>query len=277
MVQARWECSAAVNGQHIFVFGGFEQGSGALASCEIFDPATNRWTPLPAMPTPRFDSGAVHVPGVGFVVVGGWKGGWLGTVELLTGSSKCSDHVNWSWRQLPSLLEDRTCPAVAYFRGHVIVAGANDGQNISIESLPLTAVDNDPGQWTRLGGPKRDSDLFAPLVVYKGRLLLSDGDQQVHEFVPPPGSVNLTLEQFTWKPVFTPFQPCPTHPSWFCRSHISAFASPRTPVAIARQMKMFILHLFDSLLEAVSFVPTVLHCTSTYIDDNFNAAKANDE
>uniref|UniRef100_A0A5K3FWA3 Uncharacterized protein n=1 Tax=Mesocestoides corti TaxID=53468 RepID=A0A5K3FWA3_MESCO len=203
MTQARWKCSAAANGQHLFVFGGFEKGSGALTSCEKFDPATNRWTPLPAMPTPRFDSGAVHVPGVGFVVVGGWKGGWLGTVELLTGSSDCSDHVNWSWRQLPSLLEDRTCPAVAYFRGRVIVAGANDGENISVESLSLTAVDNDPGQWTRLAGLKIDGEQTRALNLFVFSALFLGGDQQVHEFVPPPGSVNSSLEQFTWKPVFT--------------------------------------------------------------------------
>ncbi|VDD84295.1 unnamed protein product [Mesocestoides corti] len=42
MTQARWKCSAAANGQHLFVFGGFEKGSGALTSCEKFDPATNR-------------------------------------------------------------------------------------------------------------------------------------------------------------------------------------------------------------------------------------------
>uniref|UniRef100_A0A5K3G1A2 F-box domain-containing protein n=1 Tax=Mesocestoides corti TaxID=53468 RepID=A0A5K3G1A2_MESCO len=29
MTQARWKCSAAVNGKHLFVFGGFEKGSGS--------------------------------------------------------------------------------------------------------------------------------------------------------------------------------------------------------------------------------------------------------
>uniref|UniRef100_A0A5K3FZF3 RAB3GAP2_N domain-containing protein n=1 Tax=Mesocestoides corti TaxID=53468 RepID=A0A5K3FZF3_MESCO len=43
MTQARADCACAAAGsQQLFVFGGIERGSGALASCEKFDPATNR-------------------------------------------------------------------------------------------------------------------------------------------------------------------------------------------------------------------------------------------
>uniref|UniRef100_A0A5K3FIU3 BTB domain-containing protein n=1 Tax=Mesocestoides corti TaxID=53468 RepID=A0A5K3FIU3_MESCO len=175
MVQARWDCTAVANGQQIFVFGGIECENAILSSCEKFDPATNRWTPLPDMPTARDASGAVYVPDIGFVVVGGYSddGEYVNTAELLTVTSEVDGHVNSSWRQLPPMLEGREGPAVAYFRGHVIVAESNPVKNISVESLRLSRADNDPGQWTRLSGLGKGNGWPTSLVVYNDSLLLS--------------------------------------------------------------------------------------------------------
>uniref|UniRef100_A0A5K3G2L0 Uncharacterized protein n=1 Tax=Mesocestoides corti TaxID=53468 RepID=A0A5K3G2L0_MESCO len=160
------------------------------------------------MTSPRLGGGAVDVPGVGVVVVGGHS--VLHTAELLTcgSNSSCSStedngDVNWSWRLLPSMLEGRAWPAVAHFRGRVIVAGGNNGESPSVESLCLSAGVNDPGQWTRLSGLEGRIAWYPSLVVYNERLLLTGCEQEVLELVASPDSNNSTLDGCIWKPVFS--------------------------------------------------------------------------
>uniref|UniRef100_A0A5K3G2I7 BACK domain-containing protein n=1 Tax=Mesocestoides corti TaxID=53468 RepID=A0A5K3G2I7_MESCO len=204
MVQARRSCSAAaddaVKGQQLFVFGGHD-GDTQISSCEKFDPATNRWTSLPDMPTRRENSGAVGVPGVGVVVVGGYiyGRGTLDTAELLSCSTEDNGVENWSWRQLAPMLKRRSFPGVANFRGRVVVADRDN----RIECLRLPADDSNPGQWTQLHALKKGLPEIGSPVVLNERLLLADCHGNVHEFFPASESEPLTLETFTWKPIFT--------------------------------------------------------------------------
>uniref|UniRef100_A0A5K3FCU7 Uncharacterized protein n=1 Tax=Mesocestoides corti TaxID=53468 RepID=A0A5K3FCU7_MESCO len=212
MVKARCASSAAaaaaadnaVNGQQLFVFGG-NNGETQMSSCEKFHPATNRWTPLPDMPTRRSFSGAARVPGVGVVVVGGNNdvSGNLCTAELLSCSTEDNGVENWSWRRLAPMMKPRTYPGVAYFRGRVVVAGDVHCVNNGVECLRLPAGDNDPGQWTQLEAPENGTPQTRSLVVLNERLHLADRDGNVHEFVPASESSALTLKEFTWKPIFT--------------------------------------------------------------------------
>uniref|UniRef100_A0A5K3FU54 BACK domain-containing protein n=1 Tax=Mesocestoides corti TaxID=53468 RepID=A0A5K3FU54_MESCO len=208
MVQARYWFSAAAtpafNCQQLLVFGGYN-GTTQMSSCEKFDPAVNRWTPLPDMLTPRSCCGAVSVPVVGVVVVGGYKfgSGNLCATELLSCSREDNVVRSWSWRQLAPMMKPRIYPGVAYFRDRVVVAGGDYGDINVFECFRLPAGDNDHGQWTQLHALEKGTSLARSPVVLNKRLLLADRDGKVHEFVPASDSKALTLEEFTWKPIFT--------------------------------------------------------------------------
>uniref|UniRef100_A0A5K3FWA8 BACK domain-containing protein n=1 Tax=Mesocestoides corti TaxID=53468 RepID=A0A5K3FWA8_MESCO len=169
-----FSAAADFSGQQLLVFGG-ENGTTEMSSCEKFDSATNRWTPLPDMPTERSCCGTAIVPGVGVVVVGGYTftRGALCTAELLSCSTEDNGVENWSWRQLAPMRKPRSHPGVAYFRGRVVVVGDGWNVNNGVECLRLPADDNDPGQWTRLQTLEKATPQTNSLVVLKHRLLLA--------------------------------------------------------------------------------------------------------
>jgi hypothetical protein len=61
---------AATLGGGIYVVGG-EAPEGTFAQVEIFDPAANRWTRGPDLPTPRHGLGVVEHQGRLYVLAGG--------------------------------------------------------------------------------------------------------------------------------------------------------------------------------------------------------------
>jgi N-acetylneuraminic acid mutarotase len=78
--------SSVVVGGKIYTFGGANgsggsNGSGALNTCEVFDPVTNVWSSLPNMPTARWRSCAVLLNGKVYVM-GGYNGGVVNAFEI---------------------------------------------------------------------------------------------------------------------------------------------------------------------------------------------------
>ncbi|MGH9750317.1 MAG: Kelch repeat-containing protein, partial [Candidatus Polarisedimenticolia bacterium] len=72
----------------LFAAGGRQQASGAvLADTELYDPATDTWSPLPPMPTARRGAGAAFVPGNGVA------NGRLGSVYVIGGSDGPGPHA----------------------------------------------------------------------------------------------------------------------------------------------------------------------------------------
>uniref|UniRef100_A0A5K3G0R4 Uncharacterized protein n=1 Tax=Mesocestoides corti TaxID=53468 RepID=A0A5K3G0R4_MESCO len=51
--------------------------------------------------------------------------------------------------ELPPMLVSRKWPAVSHLRGHVVVAGDNIGENISVDSINLSTGNSESGQWTQ--------------------------------------------------------------------------------------------------------------------------------
>uniref|UniRef100_A0A5K3FEH4 BACK domain-containing protein n=1 Tax=Mesocestoides corti TaxID=53468 RepID=A0A5K3FEH4_MESCO len=175
---------AVVHDRLLFVFGGYSNGSDSRSSAVLNMP-DSRWDKLPDMPTPRLDCSVVHVPAVGDIVVGGWQTRIqrkVNNVELL--SLKGGADKKYSWRKLTPMLEWRRRPGVAHFRGLLVVAGGNDGEQITVESFSLPTNAEDMGQWTQLRGLSLNSKCPVSLAVFKNRLLLVGNSYRVMEFVP---------------------------------------------------------------------------------------------
>ncbi|VDN99755.1 unnamed protein product [Rodentolepis nana] len=76
MIEERHTLSAVARDHEILVFGGYNwQIRTILDICEEFQPATNAWVEQPPKPTPRYATGAAHIPGVG---------GWTNTGDERT-------------------------------------------------------------------------------------------------------------------------------------------------------------------------------------------------
>ena len=98
------------------------------------------------MPTARSGSGAVHIPGVGELVVGGWgnSGGRLRTAELLRGV-EVGDGEARVWREVVAMNKPVWKPSVVYLNGSVIVVSQTCAEMLSLPG-------GYPGQWTLLSG-----------------------------------------------------------------------------------------------------------------------------
>ncbi len=124
---------------------GATQGDNSVATHEVYDPATNAWTRLPPMPTPRNHLGAAAVGGA-LHVVGGRVGG---DMELTT--HEIYDPAAGSWTGGAPLPTGRSGIAVVAHGGRVYVFG---GETVGI--LRRKTFDDaeryDPasGRWERL-------------------------------------------------------------------------------------------------------------------------------
>nr|CDS29573.1 kelch protein 18 [Hymenolepis microstoma] len=143
MTQSRRFASAVTVEHEILVFGGCYELA-VLNTCEKYSPSKNEWVKLPNMPTGRIETGAVHVPELGVLVLGGnaeLGGNNLRTVELF----QCSAN-NPTWISFTPMLLPRSYPAVEFFKGCVYVAGSLWTNTHTAEFLPIT--DGVPDQWT---------------------------------------------------------------------------------------------------------------------------------
>lgn len=101
----------------IYVIGGLQQNQ-ALDTVESFDPGACKWTPLPAMPTPRSDLSATAVGGK-LYVMGGYDGRTLSEVELFD--------PRWNTWEILAPMPSPRCDFVAVAEaGHVYRVGGLD-------------------------------------------------------------------------------------------------------------------------------------------------------
>ncbi|KAK3236228.1 hypothetical protein CYMTET_53617 [Cymbomonas tetramitiformis] len=115
----RTGCAAVVQGQHVYVLGGFN-GNCNLETVERLDIATGQWEAVPSMHTKRTGCAAV-VQGQHVYVLGGHDGSRnLETVERL-------DTATGQWEAVPSMRTKRTGCAAVVQGQHVYVLGGRDG------------------------------------------------------------------------------------------------------------------------------------------------------
>ncbi len=103
---------------------------------------------LPSMLEERCGFKIALTPDLRLFAVGGFNGsGDLKTVEMLKFSGAPDYEASKNWFYVEPLLEPRVDHAVAYFKGHLVVAGSLP--SVEIFNLPCKALPC--GQWTRVG------------------------------------------------------------------------------------------------------------------------------
>ena len=122
------------------------------------------------MPTARQDSGAVHIPGLGVLVVGGSVEKEFDSppnerdAEILKFDNLSSED-EMTWIKISPLLKSRSMVSAVYFDGSVYVSSAED-ETIEMLSLPS----GQPGQWTLLSSCDTEDRIPYCLGVFKGKM-----------------------------------------------------------------------------------------------------------
>ena len=123
------------------------------------------------MPTSRSSSGAVNIPTLGVLVLGGWKmhpsSEFLRIAELLQEVKKESGIV-YEWKRIVDMNERRCDPCGVYFEEKVYVMSK------WVDSMEILSLRGGQiGQWTLITRCSTLNRLPSSMCVHKGRILLA--------------------------------------------------------------------------------------------------------
>jgi hypothetical protein len=197
----------------LFAAGGRQRATGAvLAETELYDPATDTWSLLAPMPTPRRGAGAAFVPGPGVA------GGRLGSVYVIGGSDGLGPHAGTPldaneafdvevgvWvRRAPLLRPQMDIYATLWFPGNnsIYVFGGYNG--VGVDDA-VQVYDPATDTWS-VGAPMPSKRSNAIAGICGGRVHVIGGFD---------GAVITGLNEFynplsdTWAPAPGPARPTP--------------------------------------------------------------------
>jgi N-acetylneuraminic acid mutarotase len=151
----------------------------STASCAVFDPASNAWSPLPDLPGARSSHDAAVV-GNKIVVVGGWKmngkdkeSDWYGTAVILDLESKPLE-----WKEFKQPFQRRALNAATLDGKLYVVGGINDEDEIELKVDIYEPARDDWTLGPPLPGPNRNG--FSPAACTAGgRLYVSTADGKI--------------------------------------------------------------------------------------------------
>ncbi len=149
----------------------------SLASCASYDPKTNQWTDLPAMPSGR-SSHDIVVVGDKLVVVGGWEQKGKGNKEAWHDTALVLDLAQSQpkWESIPQPFKRRALTAGAVGQKVYVMCGldanASAHRNVDVldlETLKWSSAPEVPGSSNRMG--------FSPAAAtLNGRLLVNTSE-----------------------------------------------------------------------------------------------------
>ena len=166
--------AAASDGTYLYAVGGRKiTATTPTAAVQRFDPNTDRWTPLPAMPSAVSDCGAAIVGGRLIAVGGEGPASVFDTVRAY-------DPAASSWSSLPNLAAARHGLAVAAIGNtlYAIDGAAAPGHNASTRTVQTLTVPAGPAQ--PAGGWRLGSDSLLAVqqtgaAVLDGRIWVAGG------------------------------------------------------------------------------------------------------
>ncbi len=200
MATARYRHTATLlaNGQ-VLVAGGVD-GSNALASAELYDPATGTWTATSPMTTTRSSHTATLLANGQVLVAGGTEDAH----NVILASAELYDPATGTWTATSPMTTARTHhTATLLVDGQVLVAG---GENPSIGSLASAEVyDPATGSWTATSTDMtNDRVSHTATLLANGQVLTAGGDSDT------PGHAILTSAELydpatgSWTTTSTP-------------------------------------------------------------------------
>jgi hypothetical protein len=146
-------------------------GGGAYTpSAELYDPATNRWTPTGSMSVDRYDFTATLLRDGRVLVVGGYS---LSSVGRSTASAELYDPATGRWTPTGSLRTPRrNHTATLLPGGTVLVAG---GFNADGWLRSAEVYDPARGRWSRVAPMTTAREHASAVLLGTGRVLVAGG------------------------------------------------------------------------------------------------------
>lgn len=163
----------------VLVAGGFaprssDDGVNALASAELYDPATGIWKATGSLLVARYHHTATLLADGRVLVAGGSNGQYPGGNSLAT--AELYDPASGTWTAAVGLIVGRyNHTATLLSGGKVLVAGGSDADGIA--GLPTAVELYDPtlGTWTATGSIGTARTLHTATLLQNGKVLVSGG------------------------------------------------------------------------------------------------------
>ncbi len=146
-----------------------EGGPGIVATTEIFDPTTGRFTAGPMMTSPRNGHAAVLLPNNKVLIIGGTDQDErpLKTAEIYDpATNRFTTTASMNVARLPR-------PAVLLQDGRVLVTGGWQGSGIA--SRAAEVFDPKTSSWTAVGDMTEPREKHAAILLADGRVLIIGG------------------------------------------------------------------------------------------------------
>jgi len=185
MIMPRSAATATLllNGK-VLVTGGSD-ATGPLATAELYDPATGRWTATGNMTTPRFSHTATLLPDGMVLVSGGTATHTLGMHQPPSlASAELYDPATGVWTATSSMGTPRTGHTATLLRdGKVLVAGGGGLGSAIGYTLPTEAsaelYDPATGSWTATGSMNTSRSGQTATLLSDGRVLVAGGSTSI--------------------------------------------------------------------------------------------------
>jgi N-acetylneuraminic acid mutarotase len=169
MNQARWLHTATLlpNGK-VLVVGGI--GDSALASAELYDPATNIWGSATSLPEPRFLQTATLLPSGRILVLGGETG------DVVHADAALYDPGTGTWSIAPSLPAPRYLHTATLLPGGtvLVVGGTPSDPNSPTSSAGLYSPAT--GTWSDVASLTMPRSRHTATLLPNGKVLVVGGD-----------------------------------------------------------------------------------------------------
>jgi galactose oxidase-like protein/Kelch motif protein len=151
----------------VLVAGGYDTsfGGGNLATCELYNPATETWTTTGSMHDARSHQSAILLNTGKVLVAAGSAGAWLASAELY-------DPNTGTWTTTGSLATARVFQTATLLpSGKVLVVGGGNG--VSYASAEL--YDPATGKWTPTGSLTTGRNSHTATLLQNGLVLVAGG------------------------------------------------------------------------------------------------------
>jgi hypothetical protein len=146
----------------------------ALASAELYDPATRTWTPTGSLTTGRYRHTATLLPSGKVLVAGGGEAFDAGCNSLSLGSAELYDPDTGTWSPTGALVAARSWHTATLLpSGQVLVSGGCCGPGGTLASAEL--YDPDAGTWSPTGSLVGPRLYHVATLTPSGKVLVEGG------------------------------------------------------------------------------------------------------